>query len=364
MKQKDLNMSKDAEADQLNVDLRGGPKGGKGDSDKPIDSELENIIEAALYASKSPLGIKKITALFPEDAQPSKVDIQNVITGLQEKCEHRGIELRRIGNGWRYQTKEKYSPWLRKLTGNKAPRYSRALLETLSIIAYRQPVTRGDIEEIRGVGVSSDTIRTLEERDWIAQIGHRDVPGRPALFGTTQGFLEYFNMTSLRELPELMDKRALGEIAKDMNLTLPIDGVQDDDEAANRNQEMSETADVIELHPEQETVDNTETLDDETVDDGSEAVEISDNDQSSELTKEQGVGVSQESSTSESKESSISENKESSISENKESSISENKESSISENKESSISENKESSTPENKESSTLENQESPTPDE
>lgn len=238
MKQKDLSMSKDAETDQMNVDLRGSTNDNDGDT--PIDSELENIIEAALYASKEPLGVKKIVALFPEDAQPSKVDIQNVIIGLQTKCEHRGIELHRIGNGWRYQTKEKYSPWLRKLGGNKTPRYSRALLETLSIIAYRQPVTRGDIEEIRGVGVSSDTIRTLEERNWVAQIGHRDVPGRPALFGTTQGFLEYFNMTSLRELPELMDKRELGEIAKDMNLTLPMDGVQDDDEAAKRKEELSE----------------------------------------------------------------------------------------------------------------------------
>jgi len=214
------NADQSAEADQLNVDLRG--KADETDGGQPVDSELENIIEAALYTSKSPLGIKNISAMFPEDAQPSKVDIQNVITRLQEKCEYRGIELRRIGNGWRYQTKEKYSPWLRKLGGNKTPRYSRALLETLSIIAYRQPVTRGDIEEIRGVGVSSDTIRTLEERDWVVQIGHRDVPGRPALFGTTQGFLEYFNMSSLRELPELMDKRELGEIAKDMNLTLPM----------------------------------------------------------------------------------------------------------------------------------------------
>jgi len=105
MKQKDLSMSKDAETDQLNVDLRSGPNDG-GDGDSPVDSELENIIEAALYASKEPLGIKKIAALFPEDAQPSKVDIQNVIIGLETKCEHRGVELRRIGNGWRYQTKE------------------------------------------------------------------------------------------------------------------------------------------------------------------------------------------------------------------------------------------------------------------
>ena len=227
--------------------------------DTPIDSELKNIIEAALYASKEPLGIKKIMALFPDDAQPSKVDIQNVLIILEEQCEHRGIELRRIGKGWRFQSKEKYSPWLRKLSGNKPPRYSRALLETLSIIAYRQPVTRGDIEEIRGVGVSADTIRLLEEREWIAQIGHRDVPGRPALFGTTQVFLEYFNMTSLRELPELMDKRALGDIAKDMNLTLPMDGVQGEEEAAQlqeaKNSQDAEnqpeqSSDVIELRPE------------------------------------------------------------------------------------------------------------------
>jgi len=101
--------------------------------DTPIDSELKNIIEAALYASKEALGIRKIMALFPQDAQPSKVDIQNVLTTLEEQCEHRGIELRRIGKGWRFQSKEKYSPWLRKLSGNKPPRYSRALLETLSM---------------------------------------------------------------------------------------------------------------------------------------------------------------------------------------------------------------------------------------
>ncbi|MFT5572308.1 MAG: segregation and condensation protein B [Cryomorphaceae bacterium] len=240
MKQRSINMAKQAD----NQDNQA----------EPVDSELQNIIEAALYASKIPLGIKQIMSLFPDDAQPSKVDIQNVILSLQELCEHRGIELRRIGKGWRFQSKEKYSPWLRKLVGNKPPRYSRALLETLSIIAYRQPVTRGDIEEVRGVGVSSDTIRTLEERDWVTQIGHRDVPGRPALFGTTQGFLEYFNMTSLRELPELMEKRELGEIAKDMNLTLPMDGVQGVDEAAVHQEaqaQKSESAEVIALHPEE-----------------------------------------------------------------------------------------------------------------
>ncbi len=224
-----------------------------------VDSELQKIVEAALYTSKEPLGVKKIMSMFPDDAQPSKVDIQNVILRLEEQCETRGVELRRIGKGWRFQTKEKYSTWLRKLGAQKPPRYSRALLETLSIIAYRQPVTRGDIEEIRGVGVSSETIRTLEEREWVQAIGHRDVPGRPTLFGTTQEFLEYFNMTSLRDLPELMDRRELGEIAKEMNLTLPMDGVQGEDEAAaeqerlaegSTSEENPESAEVIELHPE------------------------------------------------------------------------------------------------------------------
>jgi len=225
---------------------------------QPIDSELQNIIEAALFASKEPLGIRKMMALFPADAQPGKVDIQNVLMSLEEQCEHRGIELRRVGKGWRFQSKEKYSTWLRKLDAVKPPRYSRALLETLSIIAYRQPVTRGDIEDIRGVGVSSETIRTLEEREWIQQIGHRDVPGRPALFGTTQGFLEYFSMTSLRELPELMDKRELGEIAKEMNLTLPMDGVQSEAEAdksesapVSEDEQDSDSAKIIALRPDE-----------------------------------------------------------------------------------------------------------------
>lgn len=255
LKQKDLSVANESDNTTPNDDQPSEKHDG------PLDSELQNIIEAALYASDEPLGVRKIMSLFPDDAQPSKVDIQNVILSLEEQCKHRGVELRRIGKGWRFQSKEKYASWLRKLSGNKTPRYSRALLETLSIIAYRQPVTRGDIEEIRGVSVSSDTIRTLEERDWVAQIGHRDVPGRPALFGTTQGFLEYFSMTSLRELPELMDKRDLGEVAKDMNLTLPMDGVQGEEEAAKHQEKTrteqqaqaeirsTESADVIELHP-------------------------------------------------------------------------------------------------------------------
>ena len=156
--------------------------------------------------------------MFPRDAAPTRIDIQNAILKLQETYEGRGIELRRIGKGWRFQSREKYSEWLRPLFAGKAPRYSRALLETLAIIAYRQPVTRAEIEEIRGVSVSSDTIRILLEREWVQQVGHRDVPGRPALFATTDGFLQYFNLTSLRDLPELLERRDIGEIASELNL--------------------------------------------------------------------------------------------------------------------------------------------------
>ena len=228
-----------------------------------IDSELQNIVEAALFASKKPIGVKQIMAMFPDDAQPTKIEVQNVILRLEELCEFRGIELKRVGKGWRFQSKEKYSTWMRKLAAQKPPRYSRALLETLSIIAYRQPVTRSDIEEVRGVGVSSDIVRTLEEREWVQQIGHRDVPGRPSLFGTTQTFLEYFNMKSLRELPELMDKRDLGDIAKEMNLTLPMDGVQSEEDveaeqgrlkdlAEEGDKPQENSAEIIELRPDEQ----------------------------------------------------------------------------------------------------------------
>ena len=128
----------------------------------------------------------------------------------------------RIGKGWRFQSKESLSPWLRKLEVVKPPKYSRASLETLAIIAYRQPVTRGDIEEVRGIKVSSDIIKTLEERGWIMVIGHREVPGHPELLATTSEFLSHFNLQRLQDLPELIDARTLGQIAQDMDVSWPV----------------------------------------------------------------------------------------------------------------------------------------------
>lgn len=187
------------------------------------DSELKNIVEAALLAAEAPLSVAAIAALFPEDAAPSVSELREVFEQLERDYEGRGVELRRVGKGYRFQSREKYSPWLRKLSENRPPRYSRAFLETLAIIAYRQPVTRGDIEEIRGVSLSSDIMRGLLDRGWVKEVGHRDVPGRPALLGTTQVFLEYFNLEALNQLPPLLERREVSEIARELNLRLPLE---------------------------------------------------------------------------------------------------------------------------------------------
>lgn len=215
-------------------------------------SELKNIIEAAIFAASEPIGMRKLQALFIDGAQPSKDEIEVIIADLEQDYQNKGLELARIGSGWRFQSREKYSSWLRKLTADKAPRYSRAQLETLSIIAYRQPVTRGDIEEVRGVSVSSDIIRILEERGWIREIGHRDVPGRPALFGTTQEFLAYFNLRSLKELPELIEQRRFEEIAQEMHMNLPLEQPVETSEGDEQDVEVDDkkTADIIPLHQE------------------------------------------------------------------------------------------------------------------
>jgi segregation and condensation protein B len=195
-------------------------------------AELNNIVEAALLAADEPLSVTDLMSLFPAEAPPPRASVSAALDSLAARCADRGIELRRIGKGWRFQSREQYAPWLRRLSESRPPRYSRALLETLAIVAYRQPVTRGDIEEIRGVSVSSEIMHTLVERGWVRQVGAREVPGRPALFGTTPVFLEYFNLQGLSDLPGLPDQRALGEIARDMNLQLPFDAPPADEDSA------------------------------------------------------------------------------------------------------------------------------------
>ncbi len=187
------------------------------------NNEIKNIVEAAILVADDPLSINQIISLFPSNAKPDKKEIQAAIDLLGSECEGRGIELKKVGNGFRFQSKEKYAPWLRKLYEQKPPRYSRAVLETLSIIAYNQPVTRGDIEDVRGVSVSTDIMRALLARGWVKEVGFKAVPGRPALYATTKQFLDYFNLKSLRELPTLQERRELEEIARDNQIQLPIE---------------------------------------------------------------------------------------------------------------------------------------------
>jgi segregation and condensation protein B len=186
-------------------------------------SELKNIVEAALLVAGVPLTLDKLLSLFPEDSRPGRNDLRAVLKEIEDDCRYRGIELKQIDQGFRFQTKQKYAEWIARLSEERPVRYSRALLETLAIIAYRQPVTRGEIEDIRGVAVSSEIIKTLLGREWIRQVGTRDVPGRPGLYGTTPGFLEHFNLASLDELPPLAELRDVEKIAAELNLRLPVD---------------------------------------------------------------------------------------------------------------------------------------------
>jgi segregation and condensation protein B len=156
-------------------------------------------------AAARPLGLQEFANLFNEAERPTQEQIEQVLAEIQNDFEHRPLELKRVASGYRLQVRESFSPWVSRLFEERPGRYSRAFLETLAIIAYRQPATRGEIEDIRGVAVSSNIIKTMLERDWIHIVGHKDVPGRPALFATTRYFLDYFNLTSLSELPPLQE---------------------------------------------------------------------------------------------------------------------------------------------------------------
>lgn len=171
------------------------------------ESELKHIIEAALLAAGEPLSVERLQRLFPEDRQPQTAVVCEALAELAKDYERRGIELKEVASGYRIQVRRELAPWVAQLWAARPSRYSRALLETLAIIAYRQPITRGEIEEIRGVALSTSIMRTLQERGWIRIAGHRQLPGRPALFGTTRAFLDYFNLKSLDEMPALTEFR-------------------------------------------------------------------------------------------------------------------------------------------------------------
>lgn len=165
--------------------------------------DIQSIVEAILFAANRPMTCKDIQQVFPEIEQPELAEIQTAVEAIAADYQSRPVELKQVASGYRFQVRQELSRWVQRLFEEKPPKYSRALLETLAIIAYRQPVTRGDIEDIRGVSVSSGIIQTLLEREWIRVVAHKEVPGRPGLYGTTKQFLDYFNIKSLSELPTL-----------------------------------------------------------------------------------------------------------------------------------------------------------------
>ena len=180
--------------------------------------KIKHIVEAALLASDEPLSVDQVCKLFRSDEieeENARSIIREVLQTIEKECEDRGYELVRVSSGYRFQIPQNLSVWISRLWEQKPPRYTRALLETLSLIAYQQPVTRGDIEQVRGVSVSTNIVRTLLERGWIREVGHREVPGRPVLYATTKSFLDYFNLKSLSELPPLSEIRELVEAGED-----------------------------------------------------------------------------------------------------------------------------------------------------
>jgi len=176
-----------------------------------VRSKTKRIIEALLFAADQPMSVAQLQAVFPELEMPGRVEIQSAIEELADDYQSQAIALHKVASGYRFQVKADMAPWVARLFTEKPPKYSRALLETIAIIAYQQPVTRGDIEEIRGVSVSSNMIRTLLDREWVKVVAHKEVPGRPALYATTKQFLDYFNLDSLAAMPPLQELQALAK---------------------------------------------------------------------------------------------------------------------------------------------------------
>jgi segregation and condensation protein B len=173
--------------------------------------DYKRVLEAALLVASEPLPLAELKRLFDDEFDDDT--LRTLLSDLRSDWSQRGVELAQLASGWRFHTRPEFQPYLDRLKNEKAPKYSRAVMETLAIIAYRQPVTRGDIEEIRGVAVSPNILKTLEARDWIDSVGHRDAPGRPALYATTRKFLDDLGLRSLAELPPLTDVAQVMEIA-------------------------------------------------------------------------------------------------------------------------------------------------------
>ena len=222
--------------------------------------QLKPIVEAALLAASQPMTVAQLGDLFAETDEVGHEQIARALEALAADCEGRGVELKEIASGFRYQVRQEVHPWISRMWTEKPSRYSRALLETLALIAYRQPITRPEIEQIRGVVVSSNIVKTLEEREWIRVVGYRDVPGKPALFGTTRAFLDYFNLKSLDQLPPLSEIRDMEDPQMGFDQTplparvikdLPIDPDEEIGEeapAGDAAAEIAEAAPATDTH--------------------------------------------------------------------------------------------------------------------
>ena len=215
------------------------------------ETEIKYFVEAALLAAGRPLNVDQLQKLFDGRMAPQKSEIRQAIATLNEDYEQRGITVSEVASGFRVQVKAAMADQLQKLWEERPPRYSRAMFETLALIAYRQPITRGEIEEIRGVSVSSNIVRTLLERDWVRVVGHRDVPGRPEMFGTTKSFLDYFGLKKLDDLPPLADLSDWESLRVQLDLpAVDEDAVADQPAAANESELPAAPADLPVLYPE------------------------------------------------------------------------------------------------------------------
>ena len=225
-------------------------------------TSLKCILEAVLLAAGEPLDRASLAAVFEDTERPGEAELNQALIELGEDYAERGLELREVASGFRIQVREEVNPWVARLWEERPQRYSRAMLEILALIAYRQPITRGEIEEVRGVSVRSTIIRTLQEREWIRVVGHRDVPGKPALFGTTKVFLDYFNLSSLDDLPSLAEIRDMGSLEPELDLEPAGDEAGDDDSVPENAAPDSEDAVPEESDdwvPEDDQNDNEET---------------------------------------------------------------------------------------------------------
>ncbi len=212
--------------------------------------QLKRIIEGVLLAAAQPLAVERIQQIFHIDERPARADIIDALALIKQENAERGFELVEVASGYRFQIRQELSPWISRLWEEKPQKYSRALLETLALIAYQQPITRGEIEQVRGVAVSSSIMKTLLEREWVRVVGHREVPGRPAIYATTHKFLDYFNLSSLDQLPTLAEIRELS----DANLKLDLENTRIDDELerASQNEDQNEQADEESIEIEDE----------------------------------------------------------------------------------------------------------------